>query len=220
MEKAVMDQRAALKRLITERREDYAGLSRLIGRNSAYIQQFITRGSPKRLKEEDARVLARYLQVPESQLGIASSAPAVEQASGLILVPRYDVGASAGFGALDGSERATAHLGFSQAWLKKVSPSRPENLSIIGVQGDSMLPALADGDEIMVDQADAADRLRDGIYVLRRDDTLLVKRLAMHPGTRKLTVSSDNPAYPSWTDCAPADLVIVGRVVWAGRKIS
>jgi hypothetical protein len=43
------DARAALQRLIEDRKEDYASLSRLIGRNSAYIQQFVKRGTPRRL---------------------------------------------------------------------------------------------------------------------------------------------------------------------------
>ena len=30
-----------------------------------------------------------------------------------------------------------------------------------------MLPALADGDELLVDRCDGRERLRDGIYVLR-----------------------------------------------------
>ena len=38
--------RAALARLIEERGADYAGLSRMLGRNPAYIQQFIKRGVP------------------------------------------------------------------------------------------------------------------------------------------------------------------------------
>ena len=41
------DARTALDRLIVERGENYADLSRLIGRNPAYIQQFIKRGTPK-----------------------------------------------------------------------------------------------------------------------------------------------------------------------------
>jgi len=56
---AEADGRAALARLITERGEDYAGLSRLIGRNAAYIQQFIKRGTPRRLAEPDRRISSR-----------------------------------------------------------------------------------------------------------------------------------------------------------------
>src|SRR3546814_2493284 len=43
------DPRAALDRLLRDRRVDYAELSARIGRNPAYIQQYIKRGSPRRL---------------------------------------------------------------------------------------------------------------------------------------------------------------------------
>ena len=49
----MVDVRSALEALCRERGEDYASLSRLIGRNAAYIQQFIKRGTPQRLAEED-----------------------------------------------------------------------------------------------------------------------------------------------------------------------
>ena len=46
-----------------------ARLSRLLGRNHAYLQQFVRRGTPKRLPEDLRRDLARILAVPESELG-------------------------------------------------------------------------------------------------------------------------------------------------------
>src|SRR5689334_8199487 len=98
---AESDGRAALARLIEERGEDYAGLSRLLGRNAAYIQQFIKRGSPRRLAESDRRILARYFGVGEAVLG----APEAESGSGLRPVPRLMVDAAAGSGALDSDER-------------------------------------------------------------------------------------------------------------------
>jgi phage repressor protein C with HTH and peptisase S24 domain len=97
--------------------------------------------------------------------------------------------------------------------------SDPKRLSLIRVEGDSMVPTLADGDEILVDRGDAAERLRDGIYVLRIEDALVVKRVAPHPAGRTIAVRSDNEAYPSWPDCDPASVEIVGRVVWVGRRI-
>jgi phage repressor protein C with HTH and peptisase S24 domain len=210
--------RAELARLITERREDYAGLSRMLGRNAAYIQQFIKRGVPKRLSEEDRRKLARYFDVEESLLGGPASQPT--PAEGLIAIPRFDVRASAGPGAFTEGERPIAHLGFDERFLKHLCTARPSDLSIIRVRGDSMFPTLADGDDIMVDRSVQGTKVQDGIYVLRRDDTLTVKRIAAHPGSRKLTISSDNPAYPTWPECDPAEVDVVGRVVWAGRKIS
>ena len=209
------DGRAALERLIAEKGEDFAGLSRLIGRNPAYIQQYIRRGTPRRLAEADRRLLARYFGVDEVLLGGPEAAPG----RGLLPVPRLDVGASAGAGAFGGDERADAQIAFDPAWLRRIARGAPEQLSIIRVAGDSMAPTLADGDDILVDRGDGAARLRDGIYVLRMDDALVVKRIALHPMGRRVTVQSDNPAYPDWPDCDLDDIVCIGRVVWAGRKI-
>jgi hypothetical protein len=209
------DARAALQQLIEERGEDYAGLSRLLGRNAAYIQQYIKRGSPRRLAEDDRRLLARYFGVDEARLG----GPAGSRGGGLWPVPRLDVGASAGPGALAGDERADSHIAFEPAWLKRVARGAPDQLSIIRVRGDSMAPTLDHGDDILVDRGDGVETVRDGVYVLRMDDALVVKRLAVNPAVRTLTIRSDNPAYPAWPDCDPAAVEIVGRVVWVGRRI-
>lgn len=211
-----MDPRTALQRLIEERGEDYAGLSRLIGRNAAYIQQYIKRGNPRKLAEDDRRLLARYFGVPEALLGGPDGAA---DAGDVVRVPQLDVGASAGPGAFASDERVRSHLAFDSKWLRGLS-SDAKNLSMIRVQGDSMLPTLADGDELLVDAGDGAGRLRDGIYVLRMDDALMVKRLALNPAARRVTVKSDNPAYPSWPDCPLSKVDVVGRVVWAGRRLA
>ena len=63
------DPRAVLERLIHQRGEDCASLSRLIGRNPAYVQQFIRRGTPKRLSEADREMLARYFGAPSQASG-------------------------------------------------------------------------------------------------------------------------------------------------------
>lgn len=65
----------------------------------------------------------------------------------------------------------------------------------------------------------AATWLRDGIYVLRVDEALVVKRLAIHPIGRKATIQSDNPAYADWPDVPLADIACIGRVIWAARRV-
>jgi phage repressor protein C with HTH and peptisase S24 domain len=206
--------RAVLERLIRERGEDYAGLSRLIGRNAAYVQQFVKRGTPKRLAEADRRVLARYFDIDEALLGGAAAAQADR-----VAVRRLDVEASAGPGAAGADDRALFEVGFDPHWLRRIG-GNSRRLSMIEVRGDSMAPLLGDGDEILVDEGDAAERLRDGVYVLRREGALMVKRLSPHPGGRRVSVTSDNPAYPSWPDCDAGEIEVVGRVIWAGKKIS
>ena len=91
---------------------------------------------------------------------------------------------------------------------------------MIRVAGDSMAPTLGDGDDILVDRGDGAERLRDGIYVLRLDGALVVKRLVLAADRAAATIRSDNPAWPDLPPCAPAELDIVGRVVWTGRRLA
>src|SRR5947209_5007604 len=92
------DPRQVLERLCAERGEDFAGLSRMLGRNAAYIQQFVRRGVPRRLGEDERRKLARYFAVSEALLG----GPPEEQAAanGLVSVKRHPVTVSAGPGAI------------------------------------------------------------------------------------------------------------------------
>lgn len=210
--------RVVIEQLCAERGEDFAGLSRMLGRNPAYIQQFVRRGVPKRLKEAERRKLARYFAISESLLGGPAESDE-DDSDALVPVRRVAVRASAGPGALVAGEEAKPYFAFDGRWLKALTATAAGKLSIIRVEGDSMSPTLNAGDDILVDPADCAERLRDGIYVLRVDEALVVKRIALHPVGRRVTVQSDNPAYPDWPDCAIDEIVCLGRVIWAGRKI-
>jgi hypothetical protein len=211
------DPRVVLERLCAERGEDFAGLSRMLGRNPAYVQQFVRRGVPKRLKEEERRKLARYFSISEAMLGGPADEPVGP--NGLVSIKRQPVGVSAGPGAIAGPEFGKPYFGFDERWLKALTQTPPSNLSIVRVEGDSMSPTLNDGDDILVDHGDAAERLRDGIYVLGVDEALIVKRLALNPLGRRVTVQSDNPAYPDWPDCGLDEIHCIGRVIWSGRKV-
>lgn len=219
------DVRATLDALIRDKGEDYSSLSRMLGRNAAYVQQFIRRGVPRKLDEADRRTLACYFGVAETRLGgPADTMPPRGSDRGvdpsaMVMIPRLDVGASAGPGALNRDERAVGRIGFQPSWLRELAPSAPANLSMIRVDGVSMAPTLSPGDDILVDLGDGADALRDGIYVLRIDDALNVKRLAMHPQGKRFTIRSDNPDYPDRADCSPDAVTVVGRVLWGGRRM-
>jgi len=207
--------RDELDRLIQQRRLGYSSISRMIGRNSSYIQQFIKRGSPRKLDDDDRRTLASFFGVDEQVLG----GPPAPIRDGLIEIPVLNVDASAGFGAIAESETAHTRFGFDERWLARLTRAKSASLSIIHVLGDSMEPTLSDGDEVLVDASDQGSRLRDGIYVLRADDALVVKRVTLKPGGRKITISSDNSAYPSWDDVDRSEIQVVGRVIWFGRAV-
>lgn len=84
-----------------------------------------------------------------------------------------------------------------------------------------MEPDLRAGDIILIDHTDTTAR-REGIYVIRMDNALLVKQLQRLPGGT-VKVMSRNPAYEPFT-VAIASLeehngfAVIGRVVWACRR--
>ena len=216
--------RARLLDLATARGVSLAALSAMIGRNASYLQQFVRKGSPRKLEENDRRLLARFFGVAETDLG-APQGEQVWQAGpgeGKIPraqaewadIPRLPLGASAGPGAMAGAEIPSGQLRFSNRWLKGQGLD-PAMLSVIEVEGDSMEPTLRDGDEILVDRT--VRPLRSGIHVIRLDDVLLVKRL--EPGAAgTVRIISDNPAYPR-AERAVNDVGVVGRVVWKGGRL-
>lgn len=141
-----------------------------------------------------------------------------ETPEGYISVPRYEVFASAGGGAVVESEQIVDYLMFSIDWIHTALGANPNRLALISVVGDSMSPSYNDGDLILVDTS--ADRPRsDAVYVIQHDSCLWVKRLHFH-FDGSIAVISDNPRYPEQmiTGEALDRLRIVGRVMWRGGR--
>lgn len=211
------DSRARLLELATARGISLARLSELIGRNQTYLQQFIRKGSPRKLEEGDRRTLARFFGIDEAELGAPedfSFAAAPVKRGEWVDVPRLALGASAGPGLLPEEELPIGAFRFSARWLREQGLD-PVMLSAIRVEGDSMEATLRDGDEILVDRTPRP--LRDGIYVVRIGDALLVKRLDLaSPG--RIVLVSDNPAYRT-IELAPQEVHVIGRVVWKSGRL-
>jgi phage repressor protein C with HTH and peptisase S24 domain len=208
-----MDPRERLTELAASRHVSLAALSRMIGRNSSYLQQFVTKGSPRKLEEEDRRKLADFFAVAESELG-APEDRGGEPRGEFVDIPRLPLEASAGPGATAAQEIPFDSFRFSRRWLREQG-LEPGQLSAIRVMGDSMDPLLRDGDEILVDRTHRA--FREGVHVVRLGDALHVKLLqAVPPG--RLRLISKNPAYEP-VEVAMADVDVVGRVVWKGGRL-
>ena len=195
-----------------------SSLSALIGRNSSYLQQFIRKGSPRKLEEGDRRVLAEFFGVSEAELGGAEE-KSYKPASSLrdedfIAVPRLSIAVSAGPGQFAGGETPFDNFGFSGRWLRD-NGLDPKMLSAVTVEGDSMEPLLRHGDEVLVDRTPGP--WRDGIHVVRVGDTLNVKRLA-RAGQGKVALLSQNMAYPP-VEMAAEDVEVIGRVVWKSGRV-
>jgi transcriptional regulator with XRE-family HTH domain len=216
------DARNRLAQLSKERGASLASLSELLGRNPSYLQQFIKKGSPRKLEEGDRRTLAEFFGVDESELGAPESGAKeksyipnrVAQQNDWIDVPRLNIGASAGPGALPDSEATFDAFRFSRRWLSEQG-LEGARLQAITVEGDSMEPLLNNGDEILIDTAPRP--FRDGVHVVRLGDTLMVKRVAQ-AGAGRFSLLSQNLAYPP-VDVAAEEMEVIGRVVWKGGRI-
>ncbi|WP_321532307.1 XRE family transcriptional regulator [uncultured Desulfuromonas sp.] len=134
-----------------------------------------------------------------------------------VLVPRYNVQASAGHGSCVNSEQVVDHLAFKKDWIRSLG-LQAAHLALITAKGDSMEPTIKDGSLLLVDTREK--EVSTGIYVIRLSGELIAKRVIVHPLDKSITVKSDNDTYPSIV--AKADQVgmleFVGKVVWFGQK--
>lgn len=142
--------------------------------------------------------------------------------AGFAAIPLYDVSARGGAnGAAVVDERIVNELAFREDWIRRELRTSPQNVRLIHVEGDSMEPDLRAGDIILVDHTDTAAK-REGVYVIRMDNALLVKALQRLPGGI-IKVTSRNVAYEPFNVNAvdvesSDDFSIIGRVVWACRR--
>ncbi len=135
-----------------------------------------------------------------------------------VLVPQYDVDASAGGGAVVQCESEVGRLAFRREWINQKSLSA-KDLLIVRIKGDSMSPTIRSGSLALVDTRQEHFS-EDGIYIIMVEGHLVAKRL--QPDFKGgVYIRSDNPAYKDehLTQDQAANLYIIGRVVWVGGEI-
>lgn len=203
-----MEPREALDGLISARGETYASISRLLGRNSAYIQQFIKRGSPARLDQSDIALLALHFDVPVEMLG-GKEGPTVGQRS-IVKVPLLNG---------TGNDSRSQWRLVDAAWLGRLC-DQPASVAILPIVGEAMEPTLCNGDEVMISRVRFQESVREGLYAIRGSSEIFVRRIAIDPTKNRLTVLTDHPAYPSWQGIQRKGVDIVGRVIWIGARVA
>jgi len=205
--------RARLVELAEAGRTSLASLSAMLGRNPSYLQQFVRKGSPRKLEEADRRKLAEFFGVSEVELGADPDHVRARDADDFIAVPRLPLDASAGPGAFSAEEISFDAFRFSRRWLREMGLEGAD-LSAIRVEGDSMEPVLRSGDEIFVDRN---KRSGEGIHVVRIGDALHVKQVQASAPGRLMLVSANDSYAP--IDLAREEVEVIGRVVWKGGRI-
>ena len=136
-----------------------------------------------------------------------------------VFIPHYGVQESAGQSYLVEDEAPRFSVAFRRYWIENYITRDMKKLSVISVRGDSMAGVLNDGDTILINHSHTVPR--DGLYVLRINNNLLVKRLQLMPAGI-INVISANEAYPTFEinlNNMTDDVAIIGRVEWFGRTI-
>ncbi|MDO4693544.1 MAG: helix-turn-helix transcriptional regulator [Eikenella sp.] len=136
-----------------------------------------------------------------------------------VFIPQYDIQAAAGHGRLVGDETPVHAVPFQRHAIERLIGGDASQLAVIAVKGDSMEGVLNDGDLILVNLRETMPR--DGLYVLRINENLLVKRLQLVPGG-VVNVISANESYPAFQihlNQTEDDFAVIGKVEWFGRQI-
>ena len=195
--------------------------SRALGRNDAYLQQYLYRGSPRRLPEDVRLRLADLTgERTESFLDPQLRSLHGSAAPSRLPVPLLDVSAAAGGGRI-GNDTAgdDTALAFPPMLLRRITSAPTSSLRLITISGDSMAPTLEDGDMVMVDTGRTSPS-PPGIFILDDGVGLVAKRVDAVPNSfpQQLRLSSDNPAYSNYQRRID-EVRILGRVVWFARSL-
>ncbi len=198
-----------------------ADLARAVGVSDNAIYKWMSgRGQPSVTNlvalARAARVSVEWLATGRELSGTKHGHRPTGQPGDYVFVPRYDVKEPAARGGTIRSEQIVDYLAFKLDWVRSRLNTDPRNLLLIEALGDSMAPTLEEADLLLVDLGEPRFR-NDGVYVLRRQHDLAVKRVQRRPDG-SLLVKSDNPAYES-SVVANDSIRVIGRVIWAAGRL-
>jgi len=132
-------------------------------------------------------------------------------------IPKVKARLSAGGGSFEVGSEIEGYYAFRKDWL--ATKGTINKMVLMDICGNSMEPAMKDGDTILIDESQK-DVLAGAIYAVGVDDTIMVKRLEKHPN--KLVLLSDNKDYsPVYIHGSEINSVrIIGKGIWICRELS
>jgi phage repressor protein C with HTH and peptisase S24 domain len=158
-----------------------------------------------------ARVSIEWLATGEESKQSAQAITRAVEHGDFIFMPRNRIRFSSG---REGVLRSDQVVDSIAEWVKRRLSTESRDLLLIEVVGDSMAPTVEDADLILADLAEPRFR-QDGIYLLRHDSGLAVKRIQRRPDG-KLLIRSDNPKYEAMV---VSTVNVIGRVIWTGGRV-
>ena len=211
--------REALKERLWKAGTSLAEASLAIGRNKAYLQQYLARGMPRVLSFQDSEALGELLDCDPAELRHDAlpapkpwTGPKRRRTAGAS-VSEVEVEAAAGAGAWhEDFVHEKARWRLPESMVRHEGDADPEALRILKVRGNSMEPELREGDRIFVDTARTVPAPGE-LFVLWDGTGLVVKRVEALTAMGTLRLASAHPDYPAYERSA-AEVHIVGKVLW------
>lgn len=199
---------------------DYASVSAALGKNTAYIHQYISKKSPRVLSDPHRKIVANILGIDETELMTdeqkiqerrISIIGNVKPSSDTVSIAVLDARACCGDGIEVLTENVIGLWQMPKTEFQTITFANPDVIKMLRVFGDSMEPTLKDGDWVLVDTSrNYIDS--DGMFLIRMSSGLAVKRI-QNTITQDVVIKSDNKKYDNIT-AALSDITIIGKVIY------
>jgi Peptidase S24-like len=225
--------RMLLLKLIADFETDLSTVSKALGRNHAYLQQFIKRGTPHELPEEVRERLSDRFNVPPDSFRLhrprRTAAFPVEPATAAppslrtetVTILELDVRAgNALAGPIhEGQDLAYDHESVVGEWqipsvvLRAHVPAPPSQIRIIQAVGTSNVPHILPGDRLMIDLSQTEIGM-GGWFAIWDGSGIIIKQLEIIPYSmpRRVKMWSGNPEWGP-REYEQDQVVIRGRMV-------
>ena len=194
-------------------------LSRELGKNDAYLHQYLNRGTPRRLQEALRHKLAELLHIDEASLRDDDMPATTTTLYANIPFINMEDPADLYRTAAE-IEKARDKWVFHRSMLKQIHQGDPADLRLLKIRGDSMEPVLSDGDAVMINIMDGITS-PPAIFALFDGDGIMVKQIEVIPDSDPILarISTANTQYSSYQRNLN-DIRIIGRVIWFSRSLS
>lgn len=203
-------------RKLREAHKQSAGeLGKAIGRSQPTISLWENSDD---IKYENAKLVADYYNVPVYE--VTGEDPDVYDFvdKDMAKIEIIDASASCGTGIENFHPVVVGHNLISMANLKEITNSRPNNIKILKVRGDSMEPTINDSDVIWVDISYKQPTI-DGIYLFCMNEELFVKRIQIDFIKKNVIIKSDNPLYQPIVASSEDNVKVIGKVISINKML-
>ena len=210
--------RKKLEKYILTSGHTFREVSLKIGRKDSYIQQYVKYGFPKRLNEIDRKRVCQLLNIDEQELMDEELMENGVQDSPILSLSDIEI-TPADFISIDIyepkpnqalSQNIIGRLAINHKEFYGWCHGNPYNLKIIRYNSDSMEPTILSDSLVMYDSS-VLEYTGEGLYIVRYDNQLMIKRMQRMAGENYL-LKSENPRYQD-IRCSKEELEILGRAI-------